>query len=201
MSVKIYIEGGGKTDRLKSELRQSFQQLFIKAGFHSRLPHVVACGSRNDAYSDFKTAINNKKQEETILLLVDSEDCIAENINKWEHVKKRDSWKKPTDAQEDNIFFMVTCMESWFLADKDAVKSFYGQYFNVNALPKTSEYESIEKTTIYASLENATKKTQKGSYGKGAHSFKILALLDANKVKNHGSHTKDFFEKLNQFTS
>jgi hypothetical protein len=45
-------------------------------------------------------------------------------------------------------------------------------------------------------LEKATKDTIKGIYGKGAHSFKILATLDAKKVKKHGAYAEDFFKRL-----
>ena len=89
---------------------------------------------------------------------------------------------------------MVECMESWFLADKDALKNFYGKDFKDNSLPKTANLESIKKKTIISALENATKDTTKGIYGKGAHSFKILATLDADKVKEHGAYAKEFFE-------
>ena len=56
MKTTIYVEGGGDTTRLHSELRQGFKTLFENAGFCGRLPKVFACGSRNDAFSDFKTA-------------------------------------------------------------------------------------------------------------------------------------------------
>jgi len=134
------------------------------------------------------------------LLLVDSEDPICE-ITKWAHVKKRDSWEKPADADEDNLFFMVACMESWFFADQNVLKEFFGQHINMNALPKTTNYESIPKSSIFKALEDATRKTQKGVYGKGSHSFKILALLDVKKIETHGSHASDFFKKLRKFTS
>ena len=196
MSVKIYIEGGGDTDALRSELRQGFQSLFEKAGFQGRLPKVVACGSRNDAFDDFKTALKNKKDNEIVLLLVDSEEQV--NGAKWNHVKNRDGdqWEKPALVDEENIYFMVECMESWFLADKNALSVFYGEGFNANALPKTMPLEAVAKQVIYDALKLATKNTQKGEYGKGAHSFKILGALDATKVKNHGSYSKDFFDYL-----
>lgn len=197
MKVKIYVEGGGNDNsRLCAELRQGFQSLFISAGFSGKLPSVVASGSRNDAFSDFETAMKRVKKDEVILLLVDSEDSVTSTLTKWEHVQKRDSWNKPTNANEDNLFFMVECMESWFLADKDALNNFYGKDFHENSLPKTADLESIKKTAIITTLEKATKDTTKGIYGKGAHSFKVLAVVDAKKVEKHGIHAKDFFKRL-----
>lgn len=195
MKTTIYIEGGGKTKQLHSELRHGFKTLFEKAGFSDKLPKVVACGSRNDAFGDFTTAFKKKKEDNLVLLLVDSEELISSN-NKWEHVKNKDSWNKPLTADEENIFFMVICMESWFLADKDGLKKFFGTGFNAGRLPQTTSPESIDKTTLYDGLKKATKNTSKGEYGKGQHSFKILTYLDACKVENHGEHSKEFFEYL-----
>lgn len=194
MKTTIYIEGGGNTAHLCSELRKGFQSLFSNAGFAGKLPKVVACGSRNDAFNDFKTAVNAKK-DETILLLVDSEDPIT-TPTKWAHVSTRDSWIKPEKADEKNLYFMVECMESWFLADKATLINFYGKDFKETALPTTTGLESISKKTLYDGLAKATKLTSKGEYSKSNHSFKILALLDATKIKLHGRYAKEFFDHL-----
>lgn len=197
MKTTIYIEGGGDTAHLCSELRKGFKALFENAGFGGKLPKVVACGSRNDTFSDFKTAYLSKSKDETILLLVDSEDIV--NIStKWEHVILRDSWDKLINVTEDNIFLMVVTMESWFLADIDALVKFFGQGFDDTKLPQNKNLEGIEKSKLYNGLKNATKKSSKGEYGKGQHSFKILSLLDANKIKNHGKYAKEFFDYLNK---
>jgi len=198
LKVKIYVEGGGNDNsRLCAELRRGFQSLFIKAGFEGKLPSVIASGGRAEAFHDFEIAIKKVKKDEVILLLVDSEDAIAAST-KWEHVKNRtgDNWDKPITADEDNLFFMVECMESWFLADKDALKNFYGKDFHENSLPNNTNLESVKKKKIYTALEKATKKTIKGTYGKGDHSFKILGMLDADKVKNHGKYAAEFFDYL-----
>lgn len=54
--VKIYVEGGGNLARLKRKCRQAFSSFFKRAGFKDRMPRIVACGSRNNAYDDFCTA-------------------------------------------------------------------------------------------------------------------------------------------------
>lgn len=197
MKTTIYVEGGGDTAHLCSELRKGFKALFESAGFGGRLPKVVACGSRNDAFGDFKTAFLSKSNDEAILLLVDSEELVSA-LRKWEHVVKRDSWEKLATTTEDNLFLMVVTMESWFLTDTDGLAKFFGQGFDVTKLPKNQNLEAIDKIKLYDGLKNATKKSSKGEYGKGQHSFKILSLLDANKVKNHGKCSKEFFEHLNK---
>lgn len=193
MKTTIYIEGGGTTKQLQSELRHGFQALFTSAGFAGKLPKVVASGSRNEAYADFATAFKNIKSGETVLLLVDSEEIVTAST-KWEHVTTRDSWTKL--GTEENIFFMVVCMESWFLSDIDGLGSFFGQNFNASKLPQNTNRDEIEKKQFYDELKKATKKTSKGEYGKGQHSFKILTHLDGRKIEQHGKYSKDFFEYL-----
>jgi hypothetical protein len=192
----IYVEGGGNANRiLKTELRQAFRDLFIKAGFSGRLPKVIACGSRNEAFSDFKVALKNKNEGELILLLVDSEDVVKEN-SKWEHLKKRDHWDKPVKADEKNIHFMTVCMESWFLADIEGLMKFFGRGFNASKLKMHTNFENVTKKELYKELKETTKETIKGEYGKGQHSFKILKELDAQKIRAHGKYSKEFFDVL-----
>lgn len=193
MKTTIYIEGGGKTKYLKSELRQGFKSLFQSSGLNEKLLKIVANGSRNEAYADFATAYKHKKPDEIVLLLVDSEEIITVPT-KWEHVVSRDTWTKL--GSEENIFFMVVCMESWFLADIHGLSSFFGKDFDASKLPKNINREAIDKKQLEGGLKKATQKTSKGEYGKGQHSFKILTNLDGKKVKEHGKYSKEFFEYL-----
>jgi hypothetical protein len=109
-----------------------------------------------------------------------------------------DNWDKLIGANEDNLFFMVECMESWCLSDKNALKSFCGKDFHENSLPNNTNLKSVNKKEIYAALEKATKDTTKGIYGKGAHSFKILGMLDPQKIKDHGTYAREFFKYLEE---
>lgn len=194
--VKLYVEGGGDSKTLHDELRRGFSKLLEKAGLKGKMPQIVACGGRSQTFDRFRTAIN---QGQTAILLVDSEDFVR-TISPWDHLKNRpgDAWEKPEKATDADCFFMVCCMESWFLADVNALKEFLGQGFNTNALPSTSnEIEHIEKTKVYESLKKATSGCKtKAPYGKGAHSFKILGLIDPEKVKEASSWAMRFFEKL-----
>ena len=82
-----------------------------KAGFGGRLPRVVACGSRNDAFRDFKIALRERverKDDEYPILLVDSEDPVAGSDRSdanpsgaWSHLSRRDDWTRPSGAKDD----------------------------------------------------------------------------------------------------
>lgn len=67
---------------------------------------------------------------------------------------------------EENVHFMVQCMESWFMADKNSLIDFFGPGFNVNALPRNPDVEKISKREVFNGLKNASRNTKtKGKYG------------------------------------
>ena len=56
--------------------------------------------------------------------------------------------------------------------------------------------EDIDKRHIFSALKQATRQTNKGKYGKGAHSFGILENLDLQKVQNASPWAKRLIDKL-----
>ena len=200
-TVKLYIEGGGEQNRLKRECRRAFASFFESTGFRGRMPRLVACGSRNEAFRDFCSSQKSADRSNKIaFLLVDSEDAVLGDLQNrpWEHLRNRDQWVQPETATNEQVHLMIQCMESWFLADKEALRRFFGQGFNSNALPNNSNIERIVKSDVLRSLENATRNSQKGSYGKGAHSFKILEEIDATKVVNASPSAKRMILELDK---
>ena len=201
--VKIYVEGGGDAALLKTECRQGFSRFFEAAGFKGKMPRVVACGSRNDAFKSFCTAIN---QGEFAFLLVDSEDAIDETCQEgnpeqwtpWEHLGKRDNWIKPNSAADLDCHLMVQCMEAWFLADRKTLQDFFGQGFNAKALLSAENaIESVAKKQIYRSLSDATQNCKtKARYGKGEHSFKLLGRIVPDRVTAASPWAKRFIDVL-----
>ena len=92
VSVRLYVEGGGDRKSLKRECRRKFGKFIQRAGLRGKMPRIVASGSRNKAYEDFKTA--HAKGGETVMLLVDAEDPVTARTA-WEHLKDRDGWSRP----------------------------------------------------------------------------------------------------------
>ncbi|MEW6235210.1 MAG: DUF4276 family protein [Candidatus Omnitrophota bacterium] len=195
VTIKLYVEGGGDSDSLHRLCRQSFRIFLEKAGFKGRMPRIVACGGRLAAYDHFKTS---NESGETSLLLIDSEDFVASD-SPWMHLANPsgDGFTKPENATDEHCHFMVVCMESWFLADKEALISYFGQGFNETALPQNSEIEAISKKDIYDGLHKASSKCKtKAPYGKGKHSFDILLKIDPGKVCKASFWAKRFLETL-----
>ena len=178
MSTKIYVEGGGDTNELRTRCREGFSEFFRKAGFEGRMPRIIAGGGRQQAFELFRTALKNTKLDEFVVLLVDAEDPVAEGSGVWNHLESRDGWDSPQGADEENTHLIVQCMESWFLADKEILAAFFGVGFKPSALPANTSIEQISKQDVLEGLKKATRACEKkGEYGKGRHSFKILAKL------------------------
>ncbi|WP_438945729.1 DUF4276 family protein [Sediminibacterium sp.] len=205
--VKVYVEGGGDSNALRTACRAGFAEFLKKTGLIGKMPRIVACGSRKDAYDSYCIAI---EKGEDALLLVDSEaavNAIAQNPpndplkwQPWIHLDERegDKWPRPDIATDLQCHLMVECMESWFLADRNALKSFFGNGFKENQLPpETNAIENITKNEIFQSLTNATSECKtKAKYGKGEHSFKLLSKIDPNKIITASPWAKRFVCEL-----
>lgn len=203
--VFVYAEGGGSgagSSALQGEFRQALAAFFSKTVLgNTRRPRVVVCGGREQAFDMFNTAISQGKNA---LLLVDSEAVVNSSFTPsltvsgqpWAHLQLQAGWNKPGVATDNDCHLMTQCMESWLLADWPAVQTFFGQGFVSSVLPAGS-VESIPKTSVYATLQRATKDCKtKSSYGKGSHSFKLLALIDPAKVIAASPWAKRLIDEL-----
>lgn len=187
--MKLFVEGGGDTPSLRGECRRGFARFFERAGI-SQKPRTVACGSRNNAFDSFCTAL---MQGERAMMLVDSEGPVpraaqasadAGRWKPWLHLARCDGWRQPLDSEDLQCHLMVQCMEAWLLADRATLQAFFGRGFRANALPEPGKtLESVDKQDLFGALAMATASCRRNSYSKGAHSFELLALLDPEKVQ------------------
>lgn len=183
---QLYVEGGGDNNSsLASECRRAFSKLFERAGVTQR-PRVIACGGRKAAYDQFCMAHEDANAE--IWLLVDAEDLPAPvpPFDPWAHVMNRpgDGWARPPHATDEQLQFMSVVMETWLLADRAALKKVFGPKLDESKLPpEGASLETRRKRAVYAALATATKPTPAGRYGKGAHSFKVLAEVSPAKLR------------------
>lgn len=170
MKAQIFVEGGAKGARfLNAACREGFRQFIQK--LHLRVtPRIVASGGRNDAIHDFQTAIKKKAVDDIVLLLIESEKPVEDIQNPSVIV----SLKIPHNQNMDDcVILMVTCMETWFVADRETLQAFFGSGFRENALPALPNIEQKLPTDIFACLKRATKECSK-NYEKGAMSYEIL---------------------------
>lgn len=147
---------------------------------------MSACGGRQRAYDQFCDAQASGDPE--VWLLVDAEELpsIGSNDSPWDHVKNRqgDGWGRPSNARDDQLHFMTVYMETWLIADPAALKQVFGPKFDDSKLPAMAQLENTPKQAIYRALETATKPTKAGAYGKGAHSFQVLANVSPAALRS-----------------
>jgi len=196
--IRIYIEGGGDKKDTKKAIRIGFSE-FLKdlrqIAQKKRIRwQIIICGSRQNAFEDFKNALKAHPNAFNVLL-VDAEAPV--NSSACQHLKQRDNWNL-TNIDDEQCHLMVQTMEAWLIADVDALKKFYGKGFQENAIPKNPNVEQIDKQQLEPCLTVATRKTSKGKYHKIQHASKLLALLNVDKVRTASSHCNRIFTTLTQ---
>lgn len=159
------------------------------------MPRVVRGKGRGRTFDLFATAIANPKVSEIPILLVDSEEAVDEFHTVWQHLKKRDGWKRPEDANEDQAFLMVQVMETWFLSDRDLLRTYFGAKFNEKALQAWPALEAVPKKTVIDALDRATLACSK-RYSKGKVSYDLLGRLTPAMVETSSPHAKRLLDYL-----
>ena len=198
MRVQIYVEGGGDHAPLRRRCREGFREFFRNAGLAEAMPKVVACGSRRNAYGKFCTAVGNASEGDFVVLLVDSEGPV-DGVPPWQHLRNRERWTQPPEASDDSAHLMVQVMESWFLADRAALKRYFGHGFRETALPEHAAVEEVAKADVLNGLKDASRSCRtKSRYDKGQHSFDILSQLDADKVMERSPGAKRLVTAVRQ---
>lgn len=177
----IYIESGGDSKELHTRCRKGFRKLLENCGFTGYMPRLVACGGRDSAFDDFNIAHANKSDSDYVAMLIDSEDPL-DNLDVWGHLKRRDGWDKPLDSEDDQVLFMTTCMETWIVADQDALAKHYGDRLQESALPPLYDLESRLRHDIQERLAHATRDCS-NAYKKGKRSFAVLEKLSPDELE------------------
>lgn len=225
-SVAIYVEGGGDTAQQKAELRVGLDRLLARqkdAARGKRLGwKLVPCGGRSSAYRAFVNAVRKGDETALCILLVDSEEGLPPELPvaeaesheardhrerqdaraRRDHLVDRDGWNFD-GIEADRVHLMVVCMETWIVADREAIASYYGPGFRPNSLPQRRNLEEEPKTTLYASLADATRDTSKGAYSEAnnakiRHASKLLAKLDPATVAKRCPRFATFTSWLDQ---
>lgn len=183
--TRIFVEGGGATNATRTPCREAFAKYVGKVIPGSRRrPSIVACGGRQQAYDDLCRALRRPEPEALYVLLVDAEELVDDRsvADPWRHLEARDGWARPPGVVVDQAQLMVVTVESWLIADPDALDRYYGRGFRRSALPASDDLERVMKRDLYQSLERATQDTKKGAYGKG-HAFDLVGLVDPQRVE------------------
>ncbi len=197
MKVKIYIEGGGDGSDLDSQFREAWSRFFENAGLKGRMPRPVRGKGRKHTFDLFTTAVKNRRPDETVLMLVDSEDLVAPRKSVWQHLKERkdDDFDKPAEAGDADAFLMICSMETWLIADQSSLKRFFHPGLRENALREWPDLEAVPKQTVVSGLNKAIAGCRR-PYRKGALSFELLSEIDPKEVEQRCDGAKRLFDRL-----
>ena len=183
MSSMVLLEGGDvESSESLGRCREGFRRLLEKCGFSGRMPRLKACGSRQSAYENFVAIYASQSSLDYIALLIDSEDPVANIDETWRHLNQRDGWQRPAGAQNDQVLFMVTCMETWIVADRQTLNQHFGSPLQTSALPPLNNLEGRSRQDVQDRLERATRDCP-GPYSKGPKSFEILGKLNPDVLE------------------
>jgi len=180
----IIIEGGGTSGAEQVPLRKGFKALFDKLREGKLKPRIVCAGGRGEAFKDFKT-VTKADSAAICWLLVDSEGPVASSPSPWDHVacRRGDGWQRPEGATDEQLHFMVETMETWLVADPDALATYYGSELKKTKLPGRKNLEEVPKADVMAALLAATEHARtKGKYQK-SHGFDLIGSVDPKKVR------------------
>lgn len=190
--VRIYFEGD-------PSLRQGFHEFLsdvVDLARKKRVRFKLVAGGATPV-ADFMTAVTTHSDSFNVLL-VDSD--LPDDGRLIARLKDRGDWNAPVARAvvDDQLHFMIQVMETWFLADSGALKSYYGRDFVESRLPGNLRVEQIRKTDVYRGLEDATRLTQKGKYDKTRHASQLLGKIDASTVRNAAPACNRFLTSLEQ---
>jgi len=189
VSAYIYVEGGASGANSKEvsiRCQQAFHTLLDRMGFTGRKPRLVACGGRGSVFDRFCTA-HAAQGNGYVAMWIDSEEPMANTEEAWSHLQQVTTvpqWTAPAGAQDDQVLFMTTCMETWIVADRDALHEHFKQALNENPLPALQDLERRSRSDVQDRLENATRNCR-NAYAKGKRSFDVLEKIDPAVLKQH----------------
>jgi hypothetical protein len=195
--IRIYVEGGGDANS-KARMREAFSKFFAESRDAARQRRarwsVILCGSRDDTFKAFQAGVKNHP-DARVFMLVDAEQAATGTPR--EHLAAREPWDLSSTADEQ-CHLMAQVMESWFLADPDALERFYGQGFAARQIPKRQNVEEVPKAEVMSALETASRNTARGKYHKIQHGPRILESLDPQRVRARAPHCDRLFDALLQ---
>lgn len=198
--IAIYLEGGGPTAATRTPFRQGmsgFLKPLVELARARKIRwRIVPCGSRNEAFDDFRDALD-KEPEVFNVLLVDSEALPATD-SPWDHLKDRkgDGWDKPASADDKHCHLMTACMESWLVVDREALKNYFRKGFDETKLPQPQCVETTTKANVSDSLSKATKGTTAKGYEKIRDGARLLSRIGPAIVRKHCKWCERFFTTL-----
>jgi len=184
--IRFHIEG-------HSRLHSGFQNFLAEIRETARRRGVgwTLTMAQGQAVRDFMKGLRTHPNAFHVLL-IDSDGPPDGQLR--ENLHRRSDWSplRGSTVSEEQEQWMVQVMESWFLADRDALRAYYRAQLRESALPQNPRIEQIPKQDVLEGLKRATG----GDYHKGADAPRILQLLRPDLVRERAPHCRTLFESL-----
>ncbi len=192
--VRVIFEGD---DRLRlgfSEFLRSVRNAAKQRGVSFRL--IAGGGTPVRRFNIARRSDPNA----VVLLLADSEGPVGEDPKQAPALQPH--LQHLSGVRVEQVHVMVQLMEAWFLADREALRAYYGQGFRENRLPSAPNVEQVSKEDVLKGLADATEDTAKGRYvrarkGKNVkHGRDLLRTIDPAKVCVAAPHCDRLLDAL-----
>lgn len=195
--VKIFIEGGGIGETPDKDFRQAWAKFFAAAGLTGQMPKIVRGEGRDKTFGKFRNELRKRIPDVIAILLVDSEGPVASGHTAWQHLYAQDGWRQPPAAADSSAYLMVQFMETWFLADREALRQSFRRSFNENHFREWTDLETVPKDTVLDVLRQVTG----GRYRKGKISFQLLGRIAPDQVAAACPHAQQLLDYLRALPS
>ncbi len=154
---------------------------------------VVGC----ERDPDLGTSFERLSAKKLNLCLIDSDR--SDDSTTWRELLQRKDWRprwrRLRTPQRKHAHWMVQVMEAWFLADRAALRRYYGQQFRERGIPGAES--TVEDIGNPASvLRTATRDTRKRQYHKTQHAPDLLESVDRDRVRRNAPACERLFSTL-----
>lgn len=194
--VVIHFEGSDK-------LRVGFGKLFGNHKNRARQNRIhfkmIAGGPNAETVKGFLRSCRLNPSDLNVLL-IDSEAPAPSVADALRALRSRNYWDANVAPEDERIHFMVQAMEAWFIADRQAMASHFGDGFRCGSLPNPQNAESISPTGLTESIDQALRGIggrRRKKYDKVRDGARLLALIDEATV----SRNCPSFGRLTDFLS
>lgn len=198
MKLVVFVEG---TAGDPGALRKAFRQFLERLGFPGSAIQIVAAGDGPAAHKAYEKFVSRSEDDRIVFLLIDSEQHKERDLPNWEFLSRTRKLRKPKAAGVNSLGLMVQCMETWFLADRDAAIGYFRLGKGGDPLPRHAHPELVPKVRILDSFDKASHQSRRRRYQKGADALALLGLVDPNIVAERCPHAERFFNALRRSSS
>ena len=182
--VVIHFEGSDK-------LRVGFGKLFGNHKNRARQNRIhfdmIAGGSNAETVKGFLRSCRLNPSDLNVLL-IDSEASAPSVADALRVLRSRNYWDANVAPEDERIHFMVQAMEAWFIADRQAMASHFGNGFRCGRLPNPQNAESISPNGLTDSINQALRGIggrRRKKYDKVGDGARLLALIDEATVRRN----------------